>query len=147
MNRFFLKQALRMECKVIFTLALISLASCKQITETSHPFISKEEAIQAALEVASTSWPEISGAQEKPSNINAEQMTLKEAVKRMDGSSQPANGSDPDSIVWYVTIGGLWLGEMSVPDIVPTPTPVAYHHYAIIIDAITGSQLETSLSP
>jgi hypothetical protein len=136
-----------MECKVIFTLALISLASCKQITETSHPFISKEAAIQAALEVASTSWPEISGPQEKPSNINAEQMTLKEAVRRMDGSSQPANGSDPDSIVWYVTIDCLWLGEMSVPDIVPTPTPVAYRHYAIIIDAITGSQLETSLSP
>ncbi len=74
-------------------------------------------------------------------------MTLDEAVKRIDERNQPANEYDPEMIVWFVTMDGLWLGEMSAPGIVPTPQPVPYRHYAIIIDAKTGLEIESSLLP
>lgn len=117
------------------------------LSETSDSFISKQEAIAVALEIASTSGPEISRPQEKPSNIRAEQITLAEAVNRINKNNQPANRYDPNMTVWFVTMEGLWLGEMSAPGVVPTPEPVPYHHYLIILDAKTGLELESSLLP
>ena len=103
--------------------------------------------MEAALEVASMSRPELSGAQEKPFNVVAEQMSLAEAVKKINENDQPAAGYPPDMPVWFVTMEGLWLGEMFAPDVAPTPEPVQYHHYAIIIDAKTGLEIESWLTP
>lgn len=131
----------------VVALALIVPSSCKPLTESTELYISKQEAIDVALESASMSRPETSGLQKKPSNINAEQMTLDEAVKRIHKNDQSATAYDPNMTVWFVTLEGLWLGEMSAPGIVPTPEPIAYHHYAIIMDAKTGLEIENSLSP
>jgi hypothetical protein len=142
-----INQILHGNCKIVFTLVLIVLASCKPFSSTSNSYISKQQAISAALEVASTSGPEISGPHEEPSNISVQQMTLDEAVKKIGEHNQPATGYEPNMIVWFVTMEGLWLGEMSAPGVVPTPEPVLYHQYAIIIDAKTGLEIESSLSP
>ena len=126
------------------TFLLILLASCTS-SRTSNSYITKQEAIDTALEVASTSWPEISGPQEQPSNIQAEQMALQEALKKINNHNQPPNGYDSDTIVWLITMDGLWLDEMEAPGVALTPAP--YHHYAIIIDAETGSQIQSSYLP
>ncbi len=147
MNTLPLNHILHGDCKFIFALALILLPSCKPYSSTIDPYIGKQEGIDAAMEIASTSRPEISGAQEEVSNIGAEQMTLDEAVKKINKNNQPAAGYDPAMIVWFVTMDGLWLGEMSAPGSGPTPEPVPYHHYAIIIDAKTGLEIRSSLLP
>jgi len=135
--------------KSIFRVAfvLLILTGCKPLIETPNAYISRQEAIDAALEIASASSPEMSGAKEKPVNTSAEQMTLDQAVKKIDKHNQPATGYDPNMTVWFVTMQGLWLGQMSAPGIVSTPEQVPYRHYAIIIDAKTGSEIESSFSP
>lgn len=147
MNQLARKQILHYDCKLVFTLALALLAGCKSFSAASESNLGKQQAIEAALEIASTSRPEISGPQEEPSNLRAEQMTLDEAVKKLDKNNQAAAGYDPAMMVWLVTMDGLWLGEMSAPGDVPTPEPVLYRHYAIIIDAKTGLEIESSLKP
>jgi hypothetical protein len=132
--------------KILFqTFVLIILTGCRSATETSITDVSKQQAIDAALAVVSSSRPEVSGPQIEPSNIRAEQMTLGEAVKKMSKDRQPASGYDPNMIVWFITMDGLWLNEMDAPGVVITPAP--YHHYAIIIDAKTGSEIESFLTP
>ena len=134
--------------QVLFqALVFILLTSCRSTTENPKSYISKQEAIDAAVAVASTSQPEISGAQEEPSNIQAGQMTLIEAVKKISKDNQPAAGYDPNMIVWFVTMDGLWLNEMEAPGLTPPAEPAPYHHYAIIIDAKTGSQIQSSYLP
>ena len=119
--------------------------SCISPAGVSDSSISKQKAIDTALEIVSTSRPEISGSQEEPSNIQAEKMTLDEAVKKIDMHNQPPNRYDPGSIVWFITMDGLWQNEMEAPGVELTPMP--YRHYAIIIDAKTGSEIESSLKP
>ena len=138
---------MRYRINVIVVLIFSLLVGCKSIITPSDSYISEQQATDAALEIASSSRPEMSGAQVTPSNITAKQMTLHEAVKMIDKNNQPATGYDPTMLVWFITMDGLWLGEMSAPDTAPTPEPVSYHHYAIIIDAKTGLGIESSLKP
>jgi hypothetical protein len=121
------------------------LVSCTSSRQSSSSTIREQEAIDAALETASTSRPEISGPQKEPSNIRAEQITLDEALKKMSKENQPPSGYDPNMIVWLVTMEGLWLNEMDAPGVAITPAP--YRHYAVIIDANTGSEIESFLTP
>jgi hypothetical protein len=132
--------------KVNFVVALtvISFTSCKPLFDTST-YISKQEAIDAALEIASTSRPEVSGAQVTPYNIALEQMTLDEAVKHINSKNEVAAGYDPDMTVWFVRMEGIWLDEFPRPE--GFPTPPRYHHYAVILDALTGLGIEVSVSP
>ena len=130
---------------ILFVIVLFLLAACNSLSEKSQSYISKQEAIDTALDVASTSAPEISGPQEELSNIQAEKMTLEQAVKKLNKNDQPAVGYDTNMIVWLVTMDGLWLGEMLAPG--NTHEPVPYRHYAIIIDAKTGSQIQAALLP
>lgn len=135
------------ETRAIFivVLALIAFTSCKPLSGTSDLYISKQGAIDAALEIASMSRPEISGAQITPYNITAEQMTLDEAVKRINGKNEVPVAYDPDMTVWFVSMEGIWLDEFPRPEGFATPVP--YRHYTIILDAKTGLDIEVSLSP
>jgi len=112
-TRISLNQILHGNCKVIFTvvLTLIVLNSCKPLSETSDSYISKKEVVDTALEIASTSRPEISGAQITPYNITSEQMTLNEAVKHIDSKDEVAVGYNPDLTVGFVRMEGIWLDE------------------------------------
>lgn len=111
----------------------------------SQSYISNQEAIDVALEIASSSRPEISGAQIPPYNITAEQMTLNEAVKHINPSNEVAVSYDPNMMVWFVTMEGIWLDEFPRPEDFPTPVP--YHYYSVILDAKTALEIEISASP
>ena len=123
---------------------LLLIAGCSARTESALTYITEQEAIRAAVEIAAASRPEISGSQEQPSNIQAKQMTLEEAVKTIGKDDQPAAGYDPHMIVWLITMDGLWLSEVEAPGI--TVTPAFYHHYAIMLDAKTGAEVESALT-
>jgi hypothetical protein len=131
--------------RAVFTLGLIFLMSCKGSFTSSDVYISKEEAIDAALENAMMTQPEISGPQEKPSNINAEQMTLAEAVKKINEQNEPAAGYDSNMMVWFVSMDGIWLDEFPRPADFPTPAP--YRHYVVIVDAKTAQTIESAAFP
>jgi hypothetical protein len=107
--------------------------------------ISEQEAIDAALNIAAMSHPEISGSQVTPSNIHAEQMSLGKAVKRINENNNVAAGYTPDGMVWLVTMDGIWLDEF--PRLTDMPTPVPYRHFLIILDAKSGLEIETAARP
>jgi hypothetical protein len=140
-----LNQIIHGICKIIFTLALILLTGCQLFSSKFNSSISKQEAIDTAIEIASMSRPEISGSQITPYNITSERMTLEKAVKHIDSSNEVAAGYDPDMTVWFVRMEGIWLDEFPRPEGFPTPVP--YHHYAVILDAKTGLDIEVSASP
>jgi len=123
------------------------LTGCKSTIKATATYISEQKAIDMALELAASSRPEISGAQVVPSNISAKQMTLNEALKRINKGDAVPDSYDPQLPVWFVTMDGLWLGEMSVPGAALTPQPAPYHHFAVIMDAQTGLEIEDSISP
>lgn len=131
--------------KMIFALGLIFLMSCWGTVASSDGYISEEEAIDAALEIAMMTQPELSSSQEEPSNIIAEQLTLGEAVKKVNEKNEPAVGYDSNMIVWLVSMDGIWLDEFPKPGDFPTPMP--YHHYFVILDAKTGQTIETAALP
>jgi hypothetical protein len=133
---------------VRFTILFVSLflAGCGVALTPAHDlFITREQAITNARRIASSSAPEISGAQVPPQNIQAGQTTLSRAMQRMTGETQLPEGYGPDTPVWYVTMDGLWVNEMPAPGV--TVTQVPYHHYFIILDAVTGMSVETVLRP
>jgi hypothetical protein len=127
---------------------ILFFAACRPApvaTARVSAFITREQAIAGAKRIASSSAPEISGAQIPPQNIQAEQTTLIRAMQRITGETQLPEGYGPDAPVWYVTMDGLWDNEMLAPGV--TVTQVPYHHYLIILDAVTGMSIETILRP
>ena len=129
-------------CQCLFFLIMLLLSGCKQGSIVPDKGLNQQEAIEAALKIASMSQPEISGAQVTPSNVQAELMTLGKAVKRIQEDNSVATGDDPEKLVWLVTMDGIWLDEFPLPTGMPTPEP--YHHFAIIIDQKTGWEIECS---
>ena len=131
------------QCLISLTILLRS--GCAQETRVTDNGISKQEAIDIALKIASMSRPEMSGSQVTPSNVHAEQMTLGEAIRRIRENSDVPTGYAPDMFVWLVTMDGVWLDEFPRPTDLPTPEP--YRHFIIIIDAKTGLEIEGSARP
>src|SRR5690349_16339814 len=115
----------------LFALFVVLLLSgCSAESSKAHEEVGEQEAIDAAIESASMSRPELSGSQVTPSHVEAEQMTLGEAVKRIDkNNSVPARYS-PNMLVWLVTMDGIWLDVFPRPMDLPTPEP--YRHFIII---------------
>ncbi len=112
---------------------------------TSAVKIGREQAIAAAVRIASQSAPEISGALVTPQNIQAEQITLKEAMQRMGSQMQLPTSYRADTPVWIVTMDGLWASEAQAPGVAATQIP--YHHYFVILGASTGMEIESELRP
>jgi hypothetical protein len=125
------------------------LASCSKVPVATKPaaieLLSREQAISMALRSASMSRPEVSGALVTPQNVQAEQMTLGAAVQRLPGNPSVPVRYNPQMPVWLVTIDGLWANEVQAPGITATQAP--YHHYAVVLDALTGTEIESSLKP
>jgi hypothetical protein len=132
---------------LLFALLMVAvLSECSKGSNTTKETISKQEAMDVALKSASVSRPEMSGSQVTPSNVKAEQMTLIEAVKRIDANNDSvAAGYSPDMLVWLVTMDGLWLAEFPRPTAVPAPEP--YRHVMIILDAESGLEIENAALP
>ena len=123
-------------------LSLLLLCGC---SKESSQGISEQEAIRIAVESASMSRPELGGSQTPPTNLHAEQMTLAEAVRQIDESNSVAAGYSADMPVWLVTMEGNWLNE--APRLTDVPTPEPYHRFLLIIDAKTGSEIESAARP
>ena len=130
---------------VFAILMVLLLSGCSKESNTADEGISKQEAINAALKSASMSRPEISGSQVTPSNVHAEEMTLGEAVKRINENNGVAAGYSPDLLVWLVTMDGVWLDEFPRPTDLPAPEP--YQHFIIIIDAKSGLEIQSAARP
>ena len=124
---------------------VLLLPGCPAQSNTAHEEISEQEAMDVALKSASISRPELSGSQVTPSNIQAEQITLGEAVKRIDENNSVPAGYSPNILVWLVTMDGIWLDEYPRPIDLPTPEP--YRHFIIIIDAKSGLEIESAARP
>src|SRR5215212_4185543 len=116
---------------LLFALLIVVVFSGRsKVSNITQKGMSEQEAIDAALKSAAMSRPEISGSQVNPSNVQAEQMSLGEAVRRIDENSSVATGYSPDMLVWLVTMDGIWLDEFPRPTDLPTPEP--YQHFIII---------------
>jgi len=125
--------------------AILLLAGCGNESRRPDQGISEQEAIASALEIASTSRPELSGAQVPPTDIHAEQMSLGEAIKRIDNSASVPAGYDPEMPVWLVTMDGIWFDEFPRPTDLPTPEP--YRHYLVIVDGKSGMGIQVTARP
>jgi hypothetical protein len=124
---------------------VLLLTGCSAQSNTAHEEISEQEAMDVALKSASISRPELSGSQVTPSHVQAEQMTLGEAVKRIDENNSVPAGYSANMPVWLVTMDGIWLDEYPRPMDLPTPEP--YRHFIIIIDAKSGIEIESAARP
>ena len=124
--------------KYLFSvLVFLLLSGCARESLTDAGEMNQQEAIDTAVEIASMSMPEISGSQVTPFNIQAEKMTLEEAVKRLNINPQDVFSEDPpETQVWLVSMDGIWL-----PDDVPGVVQKPYQHLSLVIDAKTGLEL------
>ena len=127
------------------------LAACRgtrqpAATTPTAQLISEQAAIDAAIRIAMNSRPEVSGSQVLPREIQARQLTLAGALQIISGhdGSVPA-GYQPDMPVWAVTMDGWWTDVFPRPTDSPTPQP--YRHLTVILDAVTGLEIEGSLQP
>ena len=125
------------------TLLLLLLSGCARESLTDNDEISQQEAIDAAVEIASMSIPEISGSQVPPANIQADKMILEEAAKRLNANPQNAFSEEsPDLQVWLVSMDGIWL-PASTPGVVQKP----YQHISLVMDAKTGLEIFRNMQP
>lgn len=112
------------------------------LSACGNKILDKQEVIDIALEIASSSMPEYSSSQIPPLNIYAEQMTLLEAGNLFDSKITLFNNS-PELSVWVVRMDGIWL-PVDVPDL---PMQEPYRHLYIVIDAKTGLEVFRNLQP
>ena len=128
---------------LFLALIFLLLSGCAGKPRTSDHEITQQVAIDAAVEIASMSIPEISGSQVAPSNIHAEKMTVEEAAKRLNSKTQNAISTEsPDMQVWLVSMDGIWL-----PATVPGVVQKSYEHFSVVIDAGTGLEIFRNLQP
>lgn len=125
---------------ILVSLVLLLIA-CAAV-RGDEQFITREEAIDTALQIARAPQPELSGTLREPTNVQAERMRLIDAYRRLDVRTELGAGSydyDNEAVVWLVTMEGIWTDEFPRPPDVPEPGP--YHHYAIILDATNGTTI------
>lgn len=129
-------------------LLLIILAACTpRYAPTPNPAsrVSHDRAVEIALQLASQSRPEISGAVGAPTNVSARLVKLDAALKELSISGSIPQGYDVSTSVWLVTMDGLWNDEASAPGATTVPNP--YHHCAFILNIDSGAEIESSCRP
>jgi hypothetical protein len=129
----------------LILLTILLLSGCTASPVADIGMSQQQAAMDTGLKIASMSRPEMSGSQVAPTNVQAEQMTLAKAIKRVRENGDVATGYTPDTLVWLVTMDGVWLDEFPRPAGSLTPQP--YRHILIIIDAKTGLEIESSAHP
>jgi hypothetical protein len=136
----------------IEALSALLLVSCGtgQIVPSSTKsvaLIKQEWAINNALEIARSSQPEIGPAQTDPTNLQAELMSLADAQNQLNIQDEIPSGYLPGQPVWLISMDGIWADETPCQQEDCQFTPPPYHHYAIIMDARTGLEIEGSYRP
>lgn len=133
--------------RLLAVLIILLATGCQMSPTPSDDLLTQAQAIEAAVKAAKESRPEMSGAQVEPSNVQAELLTLAEAVKRLRTEGEPARGYDPQMPVWLVTMDGVWYDEFQAPDVTEVVTPEPYRHFMLILDAKTGLVIESAARP
>ena len=137
--------------RVALLLALTACAGARQpetvsFAVTTLRLITQQAAIEAALRIAMSSYPEMSASLVLPRDIVATQMTLTQAEQIVRGQTAtvPA-GYSSNLPVWVVTMEGWWLDEFPRPTDSPIPEP--HHHLVVILDAAAGLEVEALHQP
>ena len=132
----------------ILAIAVLLLIGCGAVRGEQQT-ISREEAIAIALQIARGPKPELSPALTEPVNVQAERMRLIDALRLLDETIGP--GGDPydkETVVWLVTMEGTWMSAFPrQPPDAPEPEPEPYRHYAIILDATSGTTIMDMARP
>jgi hypothetical protein len=137
-----------MRTAVLLSLTLMFAACTAALgspTATASGPLTRQQAIDAAMRIASSSKPEVGAPIGSLSIAKVEQMTLGEALQRLPGKPSPSAGYSTQMQVWYVEIDGLW--PASPPDPGAIATQVPYHQLVAILDARTGMEIETWMTP
>ena len=119
---------------------------------TAPTRIDEQTAIAQALLIASRPYIHLSGAAERPTNIQAVRLRL-DAVPvylKQLGWPEVTTGHDTraDTDVWLVMMEGDWGligGPVAGPE-APLPE-MSFHHYAIVINATTGQDMGVKARP
>ncbi len=110
-------------------------------TATPVVKLSREQAVEAALEMARSPQVEIGPAQVPPQNVQAVLTTYAEVQRQeMHTDDDLLRGTDAgERLVWLVIMEGRWENGFPMPTGVPTPEP--YPRYMVVLDALTGEQV------
>ena len=131
----------------ILGIAVLLLIGCGAV-RGERQIISREEAIAIALQIARAPQPELRPALTEPVNVQAERMKLIDAVRRLDETTELGAGSyDDEAVVWLVTMEGTWTVEFPRPPDALEPEREPYHHYAVVLDATSGSTIMVLARP
>ncbi|OGO26853.1 MAG: hypothetical protein A2136_04190 [Chloroflexi bacterium RBG_16_54_11] len=127
---------------VMLLLAFVS--ACHGLSPTPTPTIDEAQAIQLALQIATTDDFHFVGAHEKPTNIHSELMSLSEVSEKLRAEDLEfgyASSEYPGSLkVWVVTMDGTWPREF--PSRLPGEPPrEPYRRLGVILDAYTGNRV------
>jgi hypothetical protein len=120
-------------------ITVLLLSACSNIgvqrkNPTPITAIGLEEAERIAVETGRNGSIEIDPSSVAPRVIQAELITLQEAFDRQN-SSVP-KGDDPQTLVWYIQLEGLW--KDAFPRQPADPTPESFSHMTVMIDSQTG---------
>lgn len=135
---------LRHTILAILALLLIGCAAVRG----DEQFITREEAIDIALQIARAPQPELSGSLTEPTNVQAERLRLIDALRRLDETTELGAGPyDKETVVWLVTMEGTWASAFPLPPGAPEPEQEPYRHYAIVFDATSGTAIMALARP
>ena len=137
-------------CYARVVLLLLLLAGCSASVDsaappTASPLISRETAIERAIQNTAQSRPELSMSLVEPELESAEQLTLADATQRYFADGGINVNYDPATPVWVVTLDGIWLDEFPRPTELPAPAP--YRHVVIVLNARTSEEMAMSARP
>jgi len=131
----------------ILAILVLLLIGCG-VVRGEQQIISREEAIAIALRIARGPQPELSGVLTEPTNVQPERIRLIDALRRLDETTELGAGPyDKETMVWLVTMEGTWMSEFPHQPGAPEPEQEPYRHYAIILDATSGSVIMVSARP
>ena len=137
-------------CYARVVLLLLLLAGCSASVDsaappTASPLISRETAIERAIQNTAQSRPELSMSLVEPELESAEQLTLADATQRYFAGGGINLNHDPATLVWVVTLDGIWLDEFPRPTELPAPAP--YRHVVMVLNARTSEEMAMSARP
>jgi len=133
-------------------LSILILAGCASVefyTPTPIPaaLIKQPQAIDAGLNLARMSGPELSPIQGEPSNVKAEEMSLADAFNQLNIQGGVSSGERADQPVWLVSMDGVWYDEAPCQPGECQSTPNPLRHCSIILDAATALEIERICRP
>jgi hypothetical protein len=134
--------------RILFLLSLVLfLAGCSSLdgsrsTATPVTKITREDAQRIALKIGKFGGFDIRTESSVIQIISTELISLKEAYGPDNHAFTP--GEDPNALVWYVRLKGLWRGGFPMPT--EYPTSEAQQYFIVVINSETGDPILSGTS-